>query len=325
MLLTVRDLSIEFKTESGLVRAVDQISFSVEAGRTLCIVGESGCGKSVTALSVMRLLPMPPGRIASGEVLFEKENLFAASEERMRQIRGREIAIIFQEPMTSLNPVYTAGFQIAEAIRTHQPSASSLKAKELAIEFLAKVSIPEPEKRFHSYPHEMSGGMRQRVMIAMALSCNPKLLIADEPTTALDVTIQAQILELVRNLQRDLGMAMLLITHDLGVVAECADQVLVMYAGKVAEVSPVADLFQFPLHPYTRGLLDSLPKTGEEGASLSGRGRLKGIKGTVPNLNALPQGCRFQERCSLVQPHCRLEEPPLTEKRAGHWASCFEV
>jgi peptide/nickel transport system ATP-binding protein len=323
MLLNVRDLVIEFQTEKGLLRAVDRISFSLEHGRTLGIVGESGCGKSVTAMSLMRLLPTPPAKVMGAEISLEGENLLGVPDDRMRQIRGKEISMIFQEPMTSLNPVYTAGYQIAEAIRIHEPTVTTAEARRRVVELLKKVGISEPENRFDSYPHEMSGGMRQRVMIAMALSSKPRLLIADEPTTALDVTIQAQILELIRNLQRDLGMAMLLITHDLGVVAECADDVLVMYAGKVAEISPVGELFKEPLHPYTRGLLDSLPHP-ETQSGVAG-GRLKGIKGSVPDLSSLPTGCRFQDRCNLVQPHCRTHEPPLEEKRPHHFASCFEV
>jgi peptide/nickel transport system ATP-binding protein len=326
VLLNVQDLVIEFQTEKGVLRAVDGISFSVTAGRTLGIVGESGCGKSVTALSIMRLLAEPPARVPSGQVWFQGEELGKVSIDRMREIRGKEIAIIFQEPMTSLNPVYTVGFQIAEAIRIHDLKASSEDAKNLAIQLLSKVGIAEARRRFYSYPHELSGGMRQRVMIAMALSCQPKLLIADEPTTALDVTIQAQILELISRLQRDLGMAMLLITHDLGVVADYTDDVLVMYAGKVVEFTEVDTIFSEPLHPYTRGLLDSLPKSDEDETPTDGkRARLRGIKGSVPDLSSLPTGCRFQDRCSLVKPRCRAEEPPLELKRNGHWVSCFEV
>lgn len=322
----MKDLVIEFQTEKGLLRAVDGINFSVNAGKTLGIVGESGCGKSVTALSIMRLLAEPPARVPAGEIWFQGEDLRRVSIEKMRAIRGKEIAIIFQEPMTSLNPVYTVGFQIAEAIMIHDPKASSEDAKNLAIQLLTKVGIAEAERRFHSYPHELSGGMRQRVMIAMALSCQPKLLIADEPTTALDVTIQAQILELISRLQGDLGMAMMLITHDLGVVADYTDDVLVMYAGKVVEFAEVDTIFSDPLHPYTRGLLDSLPRGYEDEALPDGkRSRLKGIKGSVPDLSALPEGCRFQDRCSLVKPRCRKEEPPLELKKKGHWASCFEV
>jgi oligopeptide/dipeptide ABC transporter ATP-binding protein len=327
MLLKVKDLVIEFQTEKGLLRAVDGISFSLESGSTLGIVGESGCGKSVTALTLMRLLATPPAKIPSGGVVFQGEDLLKASPERMREIRGKDIAIIFQEPMTSLNPVYTVGFQIAEAIRIHNTRVSSEDAKNLTIQLLGKVGIAEADRRFHSYPHELSGGMRQRVMIAMALSCNPKLLIADEPTTALDVTIQAQILELISNLQKDIGMSMLLITHDLGVVAGHTDEVVVMYAGKIVEYARVERIFKEPLHPYTVGLLDSLPHSDGQNVEQPGgkRPRLKGIKGHVPDLSALPRGCRFQDRCALVKPHCRTDDPPLQLKRDRHWVSCFEV
>ncbi len=325
MLLEVKNLSIEFVTENGIVRVVDKVSFQVDSGKTLGIVGESGCGKSVTALSIMRLLPKAKARIPEGQILFEGVDLLQLSDEKMREVRGNRIGMIFQEPMTSLNPVYTAGFQNAEAVRVHRPEFSGEQAKERAIALLTKVGIPEPERRFHSYPHEMSGGMRQRVMIAMALSCEPKLLVADEPTTALDVTIQAQILELVKELQKDLGMAVMLITHDLGVVAGSADDVLVMYAGKVAEFSDVKSLFRNPMHPYTRGLMASLPKPRVAGGRGRRAERLTGIPGSVPNFASLPKGCRFQDRCSLVKPPCREAEPSLEQKEPHHLASCFEV
>jgi len=325
MLLEVKNLSIEFVTEGGIVRVVDKVSFQIDVGKTLGIVGESGCGKSVTALSLMRLLPKNKVRIPEGEILFEGNDLLKLSEDAMRSIRGNRIGMIFQEPMTSLNPVYTAGFQIAEAIQIHRPDLSSSQVKDRAISLLTKVGISEPERRFHSYPHEMSGGMRQRVMIAMALSCEPKLLIADEPTTALDVTIQAQILELVQDLQKDLGMAVILITHDLGVVAGSADDVMVMYAGKVAERTDVQTLFRKPMHPYTTGLMASLPRARVEGGRGRRTERLTGIPGSVPNFTMLPLGCRFQDRCRLVKPRCREAEPLLEEKDPNHLVSCFEV
>ena len=317
-LLSVRHLVTSFKTDAGVVRAVDDVSFDVEAGKTLAVVGESGCGKSVTALSLMRLVPTPPGRIEAGEVLLRGQNLLEFPEPRMRAVRGRDVAMVFQEPMTSLNPVYTVGSQIREAIRIHE-DVSRREAHARAIELLDLVGIPSPAERARSYPHQLSGGMRQRVMIAMALSCNPGLLLADEPTTALDVTIQAQILELLRKLQGELHMGILFITHDLGIVAEFAHNVVVMYAGRVVEASSVNDLFAAPLHPYTRGLLKSLPptRTSAQHAGVGDR-RLPTIEGMVPSLLDLPRGCRFADRCELraSKPEgyerCDEIEPELT-------------
>ena len=324
MLLQVNNLSIEFIVENGIVRAVDGISFSLNEGETLGIVGESGCGKSVTAMTLMRLLPQPPAIIRTGEILFRGRDLLKLSKSEIRAIRGNELAMIFQEPMTSLNPVFTIGFQIAEAVIVHRPTWSDTQVRERVLFLLEKVGMSEPHRRYDNYPHELSGGMRQRVMIAMALSCDPKLLIADEPTTALDVTIQAQILELIQELQKDFGMAVMLITHDLGIVAESVDRVIVMYAGKIAEQVAVEQLFANPKHPYTRGLLASIP-TSKQAKEVGKRTRLPGIPGSVPDLSRLPLGCRFQDRCTLVQNRCRVQEPPLEEKAPGHWASCFEV
>jgi oligopeptide/dipeptide ABC transporter ATP-binding protein len=317
-LLEVRKLQTQFATEDGVARAVDGVSFSIGAGRTLGMVGESGCGKSVTALSILRLVP-PAGRIVGGEIVYQGRNLLELPEREMRNVRGNEIAMIFQEPMTSLNPVFTIGDQIGEAIRLHQKTGRR-ETRERVIEMLRLVEMPEPARRVDEYPHQLSGGMRQRVMIAMALSCNPKLLIADEPTTALDVTIQAQILELLASLQERFGMALLLITHDLGVVAEQADEVLILYAGRIVEHAPVADLFAHPLHPYTRGLLDSIPKVGAARTR-----RLRAIPGTVPRLTHLASGCRFRDRCQLAVAECATVDPPLEEKRADHHAACIRV
>jgi oligopeptide/dipeptide ABC transporter ATP-binding protein len=302
-----------------VVRAVDGVSFAVPRGRTFALVGESGCGKSVTAYSILRLLPVPPGRIAGGQVLLEGQDLLALNEKQMQRIRGRRISMIFQEPMTSLNPVFTCGNQIVEAVRLHQRISASA-ARDLAVAMLAKVGIPEPAQRSEEYPHQLSGGMRQRVMIAMALSCNPSLLIADEPTTALDVTIQAQILDLMKDLQRTAGLSILLITHDLAVVAETADAVGVMYASKMAELTDVRRLFAEPLHPYTQGLFRCLPGLGQK------HRRLETIPGNVPNPLRLPGGCKFHPRCPIGQglPRCRNEEPSLREVRDGHWAACWE-
>jgi len=313
--LDVRNLKTSFHTAYGLIPAVDGVSFHVDKGETLGVVGESGCGKSVTALSVMRLVPEPPGVIEQGEILFEGKNLLSFSEHQMRRIRGNEIAMIFQEPLTSLNPVYTIGDQIAEAIMLHQ-GLSQAKAIGRSIEMLRLVGIPLPERRVRAYPFELSGGMRQRVMIAMGLSCNPSVLIADEPTTALDVTIQAQILRLMRQLKQEMGMAILLITHDLGVVAEMAQRVVVMYAGKIVEEAPVAFLFRRPWHPYTAGLLASIPQLDVE------RKRLHVIKGTVPNLADMPEGCRFNPRCPYADDQCRAYEPELQE-RDGRKVRCW--
>ena len=305
-LLSLRHLVTAFETDEGYLRAVDDVSFDVFPGRTLGIVGESGCGKSVTSLSIMRLIPTPPGLIESGEALFEGQDLFQLREAQMRHLRGNDISMIFQEPMTSLNPVYTVGSQIVEAIRLHR-SMSRRAAKARAIELLDLVGIPAPSERVDSYPHTLSGGMRQRAMIAMALACEPRLLIADEPTTALDVTIQAQILDLLRSLQDELGMSIIFISHDLGVMAEFAHEIAVMYAGKIVEHAETQALFANPRHPYTRGLLRSLPSARNRGE------RLPTIPGIVPDLRTLPAGCRFQDRCDLASEACRLEEPQLRQ------------
>ena len=321
-LLAIEDLRTWFYTRDGIVRAVDGVSCAVYPGETLAVVGESGCGKSVTSLSILRLIASPPGRIVSGRLLFEGRNLLDLSEDAMRAIRGNEISMIFQEPMTSLNPVFTIGSQIAEALELHQ-QMDRTRATARAIEMLQVVKIPEPERRVRQYPHELSGGMRQRVMIAMALSCNPKLLIADEPTTALDVTIQAQILDLMRELKAKTGAAIILITHDLGVVAEMAQRVVVMYAGRKVEEAPVDALFARPLHPYTTGLLGSIPRLAE-GAGAGGRKRLVEIPGMVPSLKEEIAGCVFAPRCPYATARCGAEYPPLEEKSAGHWVACWE-
>jgi len=308
-LLEVRNLQTHFPTRAGLVRAVDGVSFHVDQGELLALVGESGCGKSITALSVMRLIA-PPGKITGGEITFEGENLLTATEERIREIRGDDIAMIFQDPMTSLNPVYTVGEQIAEALRLHR-KMSRKDARAAAIEAMKEVAIPDPARRASDYPHQLSGGMRQRVMIAMALACDPKLLIADEPTTALDVTIQAQILELLNELRKTRELGVLLITHDLGVVAEVADRVAVMYTGRIVEESPVEELFARPKHPYTEGLLRSVPKLTV--AEVKKIERLETIEGIVPSPTALPPGCHFAPRCSHRMPRCLEGEIPLYE------------
>lgn len=318
ILLEVQNLKTRFKTDDGAFFAVDDVSFSVKKGQTLGIVGESGCGKSVTSLSIMRLI-QAPGNIESGKILFKGQNLLELSDSKMREIRGNEIAMIFQEPMTSLNPVYTIGDQIEEAILLHQKELNKQQARERAIDMLRIVGIPAPEKRFHEYPHQLSGGMRQRVMIAMAISCNPELLIADEPTTALDVTIQAQILDLMRKLQKDFRAGMILITHDLGVVAEMCQEVAVMYAGRVVEFGTVEDIFYRPKHPYTKGLLDSIPHF-ETGHKLE---QLKTIKGMVPSLYNLPKGCRFADRCPYAQDDCRAAYPNLENLRGIHKVACY--
>jgi oligopeptide/dipeptide ABC transporter ATP-binding protein len=317
-LLEVRGLETHFASERGEVRAVDGVDLSLERGRTLGIVGESGCGKSVTALSIMGLVPQPPGRIAGGEVLFEGEDLLKAPAHRMRDLRGDKLSMIFQEPMTSLNPAFPVGEQIAETLLRHR-KLSKKDAAEKAIEMLRRVRIPSPERRALDYPHQLSGGMRQRVMIAMALACNPKLLIADEPTTALDVTIQAQILELMRALRAELGTAIILITHDLGVVAELADDVIVMYAGKVIERCAAERLFAEPQHPYTVGLLGSIPRLHLQ------QERLSAIEGIVPDAAAFPQGCRFHPRCPFAVDKCRSEIPPLLPIEDGHFAACWRA
>ncbi len=314
-LLDVQELSTVFDTETGLGQAVDNVSFSIEAGGVLGIVGESGCGKSVTALSILRLVP-PPGRIVSGRIFFAGQSLVDLPEARMRQLRGNYIALIPQDPMTSLNPVYTVGEQIIEAIELHQ-NISRKAARLKAIEALDAVRIPQATRCIDEYPHQFSGGMRQRVMIAMALSCNPKLLIADEPTTALDVTVQAQILDLLRLIKREHNTAILLITHDLGVVAEMCDQVAVMYAGSLVEQAPVVELFANPRHPYTVGLMESIPRPGSA--------RLKSIEGQPPSLINLPPGCRFAQRCPLAEERCRLAIPPLEKKAAFHDVRCIVV
>ena len=316
--LEIRDLRTYFHTEEGVARAVDGVSFAVGRGQTLGLVGESGCGKSVSAFSIMRLVPDPPGRIEDGQILLKGRDLLVLDEEEMRRVRGDDIAMIFQEPMTSLNPVLTCGFQIAEAVVLHQ-QVPMQEARTRAIEMLQLVGIPAPEQRIDEYPHQLSGGMRQRVMIAMALSCNPDVLIADEPTTALDVTIQAQILALLESLQESLQMAIVMITHDLGVIAETADQVAVMYAGQIVEYAETQALFTRPRHPYTRGLLRSIPRLDAE------QERLDIIPGVVPDARVFPQGCRFAPRCPLADDHCRAEVPPLEEIEAGHWASCWKA
>jgi len=316
-LLSLRHLVTAFDTDEGYLRAVDDVSFDVLPGKTLGIVGESGCGKSVTSLSILRLIPSPPGFIESGEALFQGKDLLQLSEREMRRIRGNDISMIFQEPMTSLNPVYTVGSQIIEAIRLHQ-SISRRAAKARAIELLDLVGIPAPSERVDSYPHTLSGGMRQRAMIAMALACEPRLLIADEPTTALDVTIQAQILDLLRSLQEDLGMSIIFISHDLGVMAEFSHEIAVMYAGKIVEHAETTELFRAPKHPYTQGLLRSLPSQRNRGE------RLPTIPGIVPDLRSLPPGCRFQDRCDRVSDACRVEEPHLLQVEQTDVA-CFHA
>ena len=321
-LLEIQDLKTHFYTRDGIVRAVDGVSFSVGKGETLAVVGESGCGKSVTALSVLRLIASPPGRIVSGEIKLEGKNLLELRESEMRDLRGNEISMIFQEPMTSLNPVLTVGNQIAEALRIHR-GLGRAEAHAGAVERLHQVDIPEPERRADEYPHQLSGGMRQRVMIAMALACQPRLLIADEPTTALDVTIQAQILDLMRALKDKTGAAIVLITHDLGVVAEMAERVVVMYAGRKVEEAPVDSLFARPRHPYTRGLLASIPRLGE--ASGEGPRRLAEIPGVVPSLKEAIPGCVFAPRCPHATEHCRREYPPLEDKGGGHSVACWEA
>ena len=322
--LEVDNLQTHFFTSSGVVRAVDGVSYSVRSGETLGVVGESGCGKSVTALSILRLVANPPGRIVGGQIRFEGGNLLERSETEMERIRGNDISMIFQEPMTSLNPLFTVGRQISEAIALHQ-GVSRREAMDKAIEMLRSVSIPEPERRAATYPHQMSGGMRQRVMIAMALSCNPKVLIADEPTTALDVTIQAQILDLMRALQRKFGTAIVLITHDMGVVAENADRVVVMYAGRKVEEAAADVLFEQPGHPYTKGLLGSIPHLDDAARHDGPRQRLNEIKGMVPSLIGAPVGCRFAPRCTLASDQCKTAVPPLIEHRPAHWIACWKA
>ena len=317
-LLSVRELVTEFSTDEGTVRAVDGVSFDLPTGGTLGIVGESGCGKSVTALSIMGLLPQPSGRIASGEVVYEGENLAMASEVRRQAIRGAEVSMIFQEPMTALNPVHTIGRQLTEvvALHTNQSAAEQIST---ATDMLARVGIPEPAIRMTEYPHQLSGGMRQRVVIAIALICQPNLVIADEPTTALDVTIQAQILELIRTLQNDTGMAMIMITHDLGVIAETCEQVVVMYAGQVVEQGTVFDIFDSPKHPYTRGLLASIPTLDNQP-----KAPLEIIPGMVPSLHELPKACRFANRCTFAEARCEIEAPPIEVLSSSHQVRCLK-
>ncbi|HEX7926382.1 MAG TPA: ABC transporter ATP-binding protein [bacterium] len=320
-ILQIDDLKTYFFGRDRVTRAVDGVSYHVNRGETLGVVGESGCGKSVTALSILRLIPDPPGRIVGGTIKFDGTDLLGLPLSRMQEIRGNTISMIFQEPMTSLNPVLTIGFQISEAVMLHQ-KLSRKDAWDKAIEMLRLVRIPDPQRRAGEYPHQMSGGMRQRVMIAMALSCNPKILIADEPTTALDVTIQAQILDLILELQSKLGTAVVLITHSLGVVAETAKRVVVMYAGRKVEEASVEELFAAPMHPYTLGLMHSVPRLTD--ALNPAKARLQEIPGIVPPLHNLPQGCVFAPRCTFATDRCRQEYPPLEQKRPGHWVACWE-
>ncbi len=319
-LLAVKDLHTSFNTDDGMVRAVGGVSFAIGQGESFALVGESGCGKSVTAFSILQLLPTPPARIESGQIELHGQNLLELSEREMRKVRGGQIGMVFQEPMSSLNPVFTCGNQIVEAIRLHK-KVSAREAKTQAIDLLKKVGIPAPERRFSEFPHQLSGGMRQRVMIAMALSCDPKLLIADEPTTALDVTIQAQILDLLAAIQRDTGLSIMLITHDLAVVAQTADRVAVMYASKIVEMTDINSLFAGPRHPYTQGLFRSIPKLGQA------KDRLETIPGSVPNPLHFPAGCKFHPRCPIGcnKKRCRTEEPTLREVSPNHWAACWEA
>ena len=316
-LLEIKDLTTHFFTRSGVVKAVDNLSLGLRKGRVLGLVGESGCGKTVTALSVLNLVPYP-GKIVSGRIYFEGRDLLALPPEEMRKVRGAKISMVFQEPMTALNPVFTVGNQIAEVLTTHL-DVTKKQAMDSAVELLRSVGIPSPEKRVHEYPHQMSGGMRQRVMIAMAIACRPSLVLADEPTTALDVTIQAHILELLGRIQAEMGMAMVLVTHDLGLIAERAQDVAVMYAGRIVEQAGTKDLFADPLHPYTRGLMASVPRPEEEG-----RTRLRTIAGTVPRLHDLPAGCKFSPRCDIRTTQCEVE-PELVAVRPGHMVRCWEA
>jgi oligopeptide/dipeptide ABC transporter ATP-binding protein len=315
-LLEVRDLSIHFFTEEGVIQAVENVSFEIYSGEILGLVGESGCGKSVTGLSLLRLIPTPPGRIVNGDITFDGRSLLNLEEKEMERVRGNDISMIFQEPMTSLNPVFTIGDQIMEAIILHQ-GLDKKAARERAIEMLDRVRIPSPDKTIDSYPHQLSGGMRQRAMIAMALSCQPKLLIADEPTTALDVTIQAQVLELLKEIQREMGMSVMLITHDLGVIAEIADRVAVMYAGRIFEYGPIEAIFGKMRNPYTRGLMTSIPQLTEK------KDRLNAIPGQVPDPMDLPVGCKFHPRCYLMIEGCKKEEPPLFQVNGDHFSRCI--
>ena len=317
-LLEIRGLKTHFATDEGWIHAVDGVDLALDRGETLGVVGESGCGKTVTALTVIKLIAMPPGKIVAGQVLWQGRDLVPLGDDEMRKIRAKEIAIVFQEPMTSLNPVYSIGDQIAEVIRLHE-GLGRRAALARTVEMLRLVRIPNPDRRVSDYPHQFSGGMRQRVMIAMALSCNPKLLIADEPTTALDVTIQAQILDLLNDLKSQFGMAVMLITHAMGVIAETAQRVVVMYAGKVVEEAPVKELFAHPRHPYTQGLIRSIPRID---TAATQKTRLEAIKGVVPSLLDPAPGCRFAPRCRLAAPECTLETPPLREISPGHKVAC---
>ena len=319
-LLDIHHLRTHFKTPQGTVRAVDDVSLTVAAGEVLGIVGESGCGKSVLSLSILRLLPMPPAFFAGGQILFDGQDLLKASTEEIRRIRGNRISMIFQEPMSALNPVFTIGNQLAEVFRVHQ-SLGKAEALEKAVTMLETVGVPAPRRRVKEYPYQLSGGMRQRVMIAMALACRPALLIADEPTTALDVTIQAQILDLMEQLRRDLDTAIIMVSHDLGVIAETAQRVVVMYTGKIMEAAETVALFDTPLHPYTRGLMRAIPAV----TSRRDQGELYEISGVVPSLLDLPSGCPFNPRCPLVGDICRRREPELREAAPGHWVACWMV
>jgi len=323
MLLSVEHLKTYFHTPRGIIKAVDDVSFSLNAGEVLGIVGESGCGKSVTSQSIMRLIPEPPGKIEGGRILFDGRDIATLPLKEMKSIRGNRISMIFQEPMTSLNPLRTIGWQIGEMFRLHR-NASKKQSLEMAGDMLAKVQIPEPAKRIKSFPHQLSGGMRQRAMIAMALSCDPEILIADEPTTALDVTVQAQILDLMKRLKKDFNTAILMITHDLGVIADIADRVMVMYAGKTVESASTLEIFENPCHPYTQGLLGSVPVLGKgTGNTRTPRKRLQVIKGMVPSLSDLPQGCFFYPRCDQARDICKTKMPPFTERDRGHWVRCW--
>ncbi|MBN2544924.1 MAG: ABC transporter ATP-binding protein [Spirochaetes bacterium] len=316
-ILEIKGLVTSFNTESGRINAVEDITFKLKKGKSLGLVGESGCGKSVTALSILRLIPKPAGNINSGEVLFKNNDLLKINPDEMHKIRGSKIAMIFQEPMTALNPVHKIGKQITEMLDLHKPEMTKNEKNKKALDLLNKVGIPDPERRLNEYPHQLSGGIRQRVMIAMALSCDPEVLIADEPTTALDVTIQAQILDLIKVLQKENNMSIIFITHDLGVIAQMCEDVVVMYAGKIAEIAPVTELFKNPMHPYTKGLLESIPKLDNIPKT-----KLNTIKGVVPALNELPKGCRFQNRCPYVMDICK-NDPPVFIVKNNHKASCF--
>lgn len=317
-LLRVENLNAWFYTEEGIVKALENVSFSVGRGEILGLVGETGCGKSVTSACIMRLIPSPPGKIIGGKILFEGEDLAQATPERMRQIRGKDIAMIFQDPMSSLNPVFTVGRQVEEAIRVHNPGMSAAQIHERAAEMFKKVNIPDPERSMKRYPHQFSGGMKQRVMIAMALSCNPRMLIADEPTTALDVSIQAQILSLIKDLQKDFGSSIMLISHDLGVIATMAQKVAVMYAGSIIEYGSVRQIFEHPLHTYTQGLLGAIPRLDQA------QEYLEVIPGALPNLLHLPEGCKFRARCSRATERCARERPTAVEAEEGHEVACYE-